>query len=138
MPPHFALIAALLAAAPQPPLSIVFEDASGLQPIAAAGRIDAGTLSARGAQRATYRAVVRVRVQGKTSARFARLRAGLDDGTTRCKVRIDGILLSAVPQMIDALAPLGRAVTHTLEIEVPASEPPAPLASSIVWLAETD
>ena len=138
MPILPALFAALVAAAPQPTLSIVFEDASGLQPIVAAGRIDAGTLSAHGGRRATYRSIFRVLVQGRTPGRFARLRASVEAAGPRCTVRIDGVLLSAVPLMIDPLAPVGRAVTHTLDIEVPASEPPGLLASSITWLAEID
>lgn len=52
------------------------------------------------------------------------------------RVRIDGRLLTSVPQLIDASVPVGIAVAHTLEIEVPVSEPAGLLAQNIVWLVE--
>jgi hypothetical protein len=136
-----ALFATLVLAAsvrpPDPELAIAFEDGAGLQPTVEGSRLDAGTLTAKGARKAVWRSSIRVRLYGTTGARFARLSASLTNYDARCRVRLDGVLLSAVPQVVDALAPLGRRVTHTLEIEVPASEPAGPVASSIEWFAET-
>jgi hypothetical protein len=46
------------------------------------------------------------------------------------------VLLSTIPQIIDANAIVGLAVRHTIEIEVPHSEPAGELLSSITWTAE--
>jgi hypothetical protein len=70
--------------------------------------------------------------------RFVRLRALLQAEDPRCRVRIDGITLTTLPQLIDAHAPVGPAVAHTIEVEVPASEPEGPVFSAITWLAETE
>ena len=70
--------------------------------------------------------------------RFARVRAFLSGAAPRSRVRVDGILLSEGPQLIDAAAPIGRAVKHVLEIEVPASAPEGQLDLGVTWLAEAD
>jgi hypothetical protein len=91
------------------------------------------------AQSIVDRRQIAVRLRSASGrARFARLQASLKVEDPRCRVRIDGIVLTQVPQLIDAAAPVGAAVAHTLEIEVPVSEPPGVLATEITWLADTD
>ncbi|MGZ6124249.1 MAG: hypothetical protein ACXWLR_04770 [Myxococcales bacterium] len=136
-----ALVLGLALSAPiqsrEAELAIVFENTTGLQPLPQGALVDFGVLSAKGARRTIWRSTVRIRLQGTTTARFARLSASLRDLDTRCRIRLDGTLLSALPQVVDAQVPVGRSITHSLEIEIPASEPPGPIASSIEWLAET-
>jgi hypothetical protein len=136
-----ALALALALSAPvhsrEADLAIVFENATGLQPHPQGAIVDAGVLSAKGARTIIWRSTVRVRLQGTTTARFARLSASLRDVDSRSRIRLDGTLLSALPRVVAAQVPVGRSTTHSLEIEVPASEPPGPIASSIEWLAET-
>jgi hypothetical protein len=54
----------------------------------------------------------------------------------RARVRIDGRLLSDAPLVVDADAVIGSAARHTIEVEVPYSEPAGPLVSRITWRAE--
>jgi len=104
--------------------------------------LDVGTVvAARGPSRGCLRTVVRrqfrVRVDGvATTARFVRTRAYLQSDAPGHRVRLDGRLLTAGPQLIDAMIPLGVPVAHTLEIEVPITEPPGLFAESIIWIAE--
>jgi hypothetical protein len=140
-----ALLAALLllAAAPQPAeeLAISFEAAGGeLQAVGLdAAVIQLGTLRGAGAPSANRRTSVRLRIASRNPAtRFARLTAYLQVDDPHCRVRVDGILLSSVPQVIDARAPVGRPLAHTLQIEVPAAAPAGALQSSITWVATTD
>jgi len=76
--------------------------------------------------------------RGARAAHVARLSAFVAGDGTRCRVRVNGMPLTALPQVIDAHAPVGAAIVYTLEIEVPSSEPEGPLASAITWLAETE
>jgi hypothetical protein len=81
------------------------------------------------------RRVVTVRI-GTERTGFAPLRASLQTDDGRCRIRVDGKTLTAVPQVIDALAPLGQAVPHVLEIEIPATAAEGPIAASISWTSD--
>jgi hypothetical protein len=82
---------------------------------------------------------ITVRVErGAGGMAFARLSASLVADDARARVRIDGVLLSAAPRLVDAGAPLGVAVAHTIEIEVPSTEPAGRVAAAITWHAEVD
>jgi hypothetical protein len=101
------------------------------------GRVVAGRCKSRHCTSTTVRRRFRVRVDGhSTSARFVRVHAFVQNEQPGHKVRIDGRLLTSVPQLIDASVPLGLAIAHTLEIEVPLSEPAGLIAQNVVWLAE--
>jgi hypothetical protein len=101
------------------------------------GRVVAGRCRARLCTSTVVQRRFRIRIDARsTVARFARVQAFLQNETPGQRVRIDGRLLTSVPTLVDASVPLGLAVVHTLEIEIPISEPPGLLAHNIVWLAE--
>jgi hypothetical protein len=101
------------------------------------GRVVAGRCASHRCLSTVVRRRFRVRVDGRsTTARFARMHAFVQNEMPGHRVRIDGRLLTSAPLLIDAAAPLGVPITHTLEIEVPTSEPEGVLAQNIVWLAE--
>ena len=81
------------------------------------------------------RRMVTVRI-GTGHTGFAPLRASLQADDGRCRIRVDGKTLTAVPQVIDALAPLGQAVPHVLEIEIPTTTAEGPIAASISWTSD--
>jgi hypothetical protein len=109
------------------------------------GRISAdgrhGTTSRRSAKGAwTFtRCRVRVRVDSTSGAKgFVNLRAFVQTDDGRARVRVDGVVLSSVPQTVDAHAIVGMAVSHTIDIEVPISAPEGQLNTAITWVADTD
>jgi hypothetical protein len=79
--------------------------------------------------------VVTVRI-GTERTGFAPLRAHLQSDDGRCRIRVDGKTLTAVPQVIDPLAPLGQAVAHILEIEIATTAAEGPVAASISWTSD--
>jgi hypothetical protein len=81
------------------------------------------------------RRVVTVRI-GTERTGFAPLRAALQTDDGRCRIRVDGKTLTVATQVIDALAPLGKAVAHVIEIEIPTSVPEGPIAASISWTSD--
>jgi hypothetical protein len=81
------------------------------------------------------RRMITVRI-GTERTGFAPLRAALQADDARFRIRVDGKALSAVPQVIDALAPLGQAVPHVLEIEIPTTAAEGPIAASISWTSD--
>jgi hypothetical protein len=133
----FAVVA--LAAAP---VAAPDEIAVTFPAVSIGGRVDVGTVSARrgcSARGAVVRQRVVVRlVSGSGAPGFARLRAALAEHPGALRVRVDGVLLSTVPRLVDAHAPIGRSVARTIELEVPASEPPGALTVPITWTAEAD
>lgn len=78
----------------------------------------------------------RLRVEGASTARFARVRAFVQVDVPGQRIRIDGRLIGTMPILVDAASPLGIAVGHTLEIEVPATEPAGLVTQTINWLVE--
>jgi hypothetical protein len=153
-----ALAAPVPSARPTDELTIEFLSADAASPVRQAaggeamldvGRLGANTDGTHPAQRtARHRGAetsivtprrIAILLRSNTGrGGFARLRAFVAVTDPRCRVEIDGIALSQSPQLIDPAAPVGRAVAHTLSIEVPASEPPGALDTRITWLAETD
>lgn len=101
------------------------------------GRVVAARCPSHGCMRTAVRRQFRLRIDGvATTARTARTHVFLQNGMPGHRVRLDGRLLSSAPQLVDPVVPLGVAVVHTLEIEVPSSEPAGMLNENLVWLAE--
>jgi hypothetical protein len=101
------------------------------------GRVVATRCPSRGCVRTVVRRQFRLRVDGvATTARYVRTQAFVQHDVPGHQVRVDGRLLTSAPRLIDAITPLGVAVAHTLEIEVPVSEPEGMLAENIIWLVE--
>ena len=133
-------------AAPADAFRLVFLDGDARAPVrrgsADDATIDVGTVVAarcpsRGCLRTVVRRQFRLRIDGvATTARFVRTRAYLQSDAPGHRVRLDGRLLTGGPQLIDAMIPLGVPVAHTLEIEIPTSEPAGMLAENIIWVAE--
>lgn len=133
-------------AVPPDAFRLVFLEADAQAPVRRAGtddatidvgRVVAARCPSRGCLRTVVRRQFRLRVDGvATTARFVRTRAYIQSDVSGHQVRLDGRLLTAGPQLIDAMIPIGVPVAHTLEIEVPVSEPPGLLAENIVWTAE--
>jgi len=86
--------------------------------------------------RTVVRRQFRLRIDGAAATRFVSVRAFLQEDSLGQRVRIDGRLLTSTPQLIGGATPRGVAVAHTLEIEVPASEPAGLVNHNIIWLAE--
>jgi hypothetical protein len=101
-----------------------------------ANRRAAGRSAARGARGMTVlKRHITVRI-GQERVGFAPLRAHLQADDGRCRIRVDGKLLTAVPQMIDPLAPLGQAVRHVVEIEILDTASAGPVAVLIAWTSD--
>jgi hypothetical protein len=131
---------------PADELRLVFLDADERAPVRQGahddatidvGRVVAARCPSRGCVRTAVRRQFRLRIDGiATNARAARTYAFLQNDVPGHRVRLDGRLLTSGPQLIDATIPLGVAMPHTLEIEVPLSEPEGLLNESVLWLAE--
>jgi hypothetical protein len=90
----------------------------------------------RSGQRPTIlRRFVTVRI-GTARTGFAPLRAALQGGDGRCRIRVDGKTLTAAAQVIDPLAPLGQPVRHVIEIEIDKETPAGPVSASIAWTSD--
>jgi len=101
------------------------------------GRVVATRCASRGCMRTVVSRRFRLRVDAvATSARYVRTQVFLQSDVPGHRVRLDGRLLSSAPLMIDANVPLGVATIHTLEIEIPISEPAGMIAENLVWTAE--
>ena len=104
--------------------------------------IDAGPIVLRGGKRKTTIATRTVTMRIGRASREARgtatLRAFLETSDPHASVRINGITLTTAPRIIERHAPIGIAVTHRIEIEVPVSAPEGALAASIGWEVTTD
>jgi hypothetical protein len=73
-----------------------------------------------------------VRVEG-TAPGVAAVRARIDASDGRASYRINGRPLGRMPLLIDARAPIGSPVFHTLEIDVPIHAADGALTASITW-----
>ena len=112
---------------PADELMIAFVDAPG-------GIVDAGTIAGK-----TRKAFgIRIGRPSREARGHATLRAFLETADPRCIVRLDGIVLTTQPQIIDRFAAIGITTTHRLEIEVPPSVPEGALVTSIGWDVSTD
>jgi hypothetical protein len=127
------------AAAVPPPssLSLTFVD-SGRE----LAMVDAGTISWRGGRNrfsVTARTfAVRIGPASAEARGRATLRAFLGTPDPHATIRVDGIVLGTAPRVIQRGAPIGIAVPHRLEIEVPVSAPEGPLAATIEWEVTTE
>jgi hypothetical protein len=128
-----------VAVSPPPPgLSLTFLDGGA----ASTAVIDAGTASWKGGRKrvtVTSRSFgVRIGHPSREARGTAILRAFLETPDPRATIRIDGIVLGTAPAVIQHHAPIGIAITHTLEIEIPVTAPDGPLAAAIGWEATTE
>lgn len=112
---------------PSEDLAIVFVDAPG-------GMVDAGKIA--GKTRRTFG--IRIGRPSQEARGHATLRAFLETGDPRCIVRLDGIVLTTQPRVINRFTPIGITTTHRLEIEVPPSAPEGALLTTIGWSVSTD
>jgi hypothetical protein len=78
---------------------------------------------------------VRVERRGGAGKGVAALRVWVESPDPRFTIRIDGKPLGAAPMLIDPQAPLGVAVMHRIEIDVPPSAAEGAVLSSIKWEA---
>jgi hypothetical protein len=132
-------------APPAAALSIEFVDVPAVagSTLIAAGSDAWVDLSAVSRQAGSTETSVRVRQQfgvrivraGSTSWGTATITARLDAPDGRSSLRIDGRPLTGTPMVVEARAAVGALTIHTLEIEVPGSAAPGPLAASISWEA---
>ena len=81
---------------------------------------------------------VRVVRRGGAGKGVAALRAWVEAPDARVALRVDGKPLGGAPILIDPQAPLGIAVAHRIEIDVPPSAPEGALLSAIRWEATCD
>jgi hypothetical protein len=105
--------------------------------------LDLGSLSAAGAGLRGHALVVRQTIAVRLdspSGRIvsARLEVFLTSEAPGCTVRVDGVVLSTAPRLLDPVHRVGATVLHTIEISVPPSAPEGVLLSDIEWLAESD
>jgi len=104
--------------------------------------VDAGTIAWRAGRKQVSVTARTFGVRIGTATREARgtatLRAYLETPDPNAAIRVDGILLGATPRIIQRNAPIGIAVTHRLEIEVPVSAPEGTLAATIGWEVTTE
>ncbi|HEU4889663.1 MAG TPA: hypothetical protein VFV49_17390 [Thermoanaerobaculia bacterium] len=112
---------------PSEDLAIAFVDAPG-------GMVDAGAIA--GKSRKTFG--IRIGRPSRESQGHATLRAFLETPDSRCIVRLDGIVLTTQPRVIERFAPIGITTTHRLEIDVPASASEGALVATIGWNVSTD
>ncbi|HET7434054.1 MAG TPA: hypothetical protein VFN10_04990 [Thermoanaerobaculia bacterium] len=68
----------------------------------------------------------------------ARLLVSLESSDDRCTIRIDGVVITTTPRVIDAQMTIGKTTQHTLEIEVPADMPEGAINAALRWEATTD
>lgn len=112
---------------PSPELSITFLD----------GVLDAGTMAWRGERRKSSivrRAVaMRVGQPSKELRGTVTLRASVDGSGQRAVIRVNGIVLTSIPQIVERHAPVGVSFIQRVEIEVSTKEPPGPLDVDIRW-----
>ena len=104
--------------------------------------LDAGQIvwlgERRGVTTTTRTVLLRIGRASREVRGTATLRAFLETPDPRATVRVDGVVLGAAPRVVQRHAPIGVAVTHRIEIEVPVSAPEGPLAASIGWEVTTD
>lgn len=126
-----------VAAPPPSTLSLTFLD-SGRD----ATVLDAGTIAWRGGRKqstiTTRTFAVRIGPASREARGTATLRAFLQTPDPNTTIRIDGITLGIAPRVIRRNAPIGIAVTHRLEVEVPVSAPEGAVAATIGWEVTTE
>lgn len=104
-----------------------------------AALLDVGALRHGGGRTAstTVTKTIGIRITHRSgSGGFARLRASLRQDDGRVSVRVDGVTLTRVPQLIDTRLTVGATERHRIEVSVPVSVPAGELAGTIEWEAE--
>ena len=132
---------AVAAPVPSDELSIAFVDAGHdvLDAGAIAFRPTAvGSKGRRGMAATTRMFGLRIGQPSREARGTATLRAFLETADPRCVVRIDGVVLGTAPRVIRHHAPIGIAMRHRLEIEVPPQAPEGALLTTIGWEVTTD
>jgi hypothetical protein len=102
--------------------------------------LDLGRLSAQAGRGRSPAIVVtrRVALRLDGTASTARVSVALLAETPGATIRLDGVVLSTMPRLVDPVHRVGSTVVHQLEITVPAGVPAGPFLSNLQWLAETD
>lgn len=104
--------------------------------------LDTGPIVWRGGARmstiVTRTVVLRIGAPSSEPRGTATLRAFLEIPDSRASVRLDGILLGTAPRIIQLHAPIGIAMRHRIEIEVPTVSRGGPLTASLGWEVTTD
>lgn len=100
--------------------------------------VDAGTMSQTRAGRTRKQFGIRINAAAAAEGETATLRAFLETEDRRVKIRIDGIVIGTVPQVIGVHVPLGATTIHVLELEIPPDVPEGMFASTIRWEASTN
>lgn len=123
---------------PSDALSLTFLDHGR----ATAAAVDAGTISWSGGRRpyavTTRTFSLRIGPESPEARGRATLRAFLETPDPNVTIRIDGITLGTAPRVIRHHAPIGIALTHRLEIEVPVTAPDGTMAARIGWEVTTE
>jgi hypothetical protein len=102
--------------------------------------VDLGRLSARAVRGRSPAIIVtrRVALRLEGMASTARVSVALLAETPGSTIRLDGIVLSTMPRLVDPVHRVGSTVLHQLEITVPAGVPAGPFLSNLQWIADTD
>lgn len=104
--------------------------------------LDAGTIAWSGGRRAvsitTRTFALRIGPASREARGTATLRAFLETPDPNATIRIDGIPLGTTPRVIQHHAPIGIAVTHRIEIEVPVSAPEGAVGVAVGWEVSTE
>jgi hypothetical protein len=123
-----------VASRPSPELSVTF--------LGSAGVLDMGTMSWHGGRKdvtVTTRNVAMLIGPATPEARgTATVRAFLEMPDPLCSIRVNGVLLTGVPQIVQRQAPIGITNSYRIEIAIPTSAPEGPLQTSIGWEVSTD
>ncbi len=104
-----------------------------------AALLDVGTVRHSGGRTrgTTVTKSIGIRLTHRSGASgIARLRAYVQQADSRSSVRVDGVTLTTVPQLIEANAIVGATERHRIEVTVPVSAPEGALAGTITWEAE--
>lgn len=88
--------------------------------------VDVGSISRRVTRR------IGIRIESSVGGSVM-LRAWLENPDARCRIRLNGLDLGAMPRVISAAAPIGQTVSHRIEIDVPVDAPEGAISSEIAW-----
>jgi hypothetical protein len=125
---------AVAASPPSSDLSVTF--------LGSAGVLDAGTMSWRGGRKdatvTTRNVTMRIGPATAEARGTATVRAFLEMPDPLSSIRVNGVLLTGVPQIVQRQAPIGVTGTYRIEIAISTSAPDGPLQTSIGWEVSTD
>lgn len=137
-----AALAAGAAAGPAP-LALRFVPLDGATGLAGDVAVDLGAMSApAGAARRKGAVTLRrvgLRLESADRApTSARVSVALDTESPGSQVRVDGIVLSTVPRLVDPAHRVGTTVPHRIEVTISPEMQPGPFASRLIWTADTE